>query len=155
MSFLKGRFQSQNETTFKPQLTSLVDVMTILLVFLIKSFTAEGNLVTPAEDLILPLSNSELPAKPSFSIEITRNAIISEGLTVVQIDSIRQSDSLLIAPLFNLMKVQYSRVRSSGTTPEVLIQCDKENEFSIVKQVMFTCSKAGFSEFSVLVMQEE
>ena len=33
MSFLKKRFEQTEESTFRPQLTSLVDVMTILLVF--------------------------------------------------------------------------------------------------------------------------
>jgi len=35
----------------KPQLTSLVDMLTILLVFLLKSFSVEGYLVSAATDL--------------------------------------------------------------------------------------------------------
>jgi hypothetical protein len=58
-------------------------------------------------------------------------------------------------PLFNWMKVERSRSTDISTVPKVLIQCDREIEFSIVKKVMFSCSKAGFSDFSVLVIQEE
>lgn len=58
--------------TVRPQLTSLVDVMTILLVFLIKSFSSEGSLVTPAADLVLPVSTSEETPRVRSSIEITK-----------------------------------------------------------------------------------
>jgi biopolymer transport protein ExbD len=155
MSFLEGKFAPPAETTFRPQLTSLVDVMTILLVFLIKSFSVEGNLITPADDLQLPVSTSEKPPNPSSSIEITKTAIIADGHTIITINKIIQSDSLLIVPLFNWMKVERSRSTDISTVPKVLIQCDREIEFSIVKKVMFSCSKAGFSDFSVLVIQEE
>jgi biopolymer transport protein ExbD len=42
----------------KPQLTSLIDVMTILLVFLLKSFSVEGNLISVSTDMNLAESTS-------------------------------------------------------------------------------------------------
>ncbi len=38
---------------------------------------------------------------------------------------------------------------------ELMIQCDRELPYSNVKKVMYSCSKAGFNRFSVLVIQEE
>jgi hypothetical protein len=55
MSILRGMANAEIDGTFRPQLTSLIDVMTILLVFLIKSFSVDGNLITPSDDLILPV----------------------------------------------------------------------------------------------------
>ncbi len=154
MSILKTRFETAAETTFRPQLTSLVDVMTILLVFLIKSFSDDGNIITPSEDLVLPVSSSEKRPNSPGSIEITRTAIISEGHTIVTIDKLTKSDSLLISPLYNWMRVVRSRNQSS-TGSSLLIQCDRDIEFLVVKKVMYSCSKAGFTDFSVLVIQEE
>ncbi|HEX3019763.1 MAG TPA: biopolymer transporter ExbD [Chitinispirillaceae bacterium] len=155
MSFLKDRFEQKADSAFRPQLTSLVDVMTILLVFLIKSFSVEGNLITPSQDLVLPVSSSEKLPQLRTSIEITKNAVISEGHTIVTMEELSRNDSMVIKPLFDWMKVVHSRNKNPKTVSSLLIQCDREIEFSVVKKVMFSCSKAGFIDFSVLVVQEE
>ncbi len=140
---------------FRPQLTSLVDVMTILLVFLIKSFSVEGNLITPSKDMHLPFSKSEKPPRPACSVEITRNYIMAEGKIIAPLESVKKSDSLLIPPLFSWMKIQRAKCADSLKAPDMVIQCDRDVEFAYVKKVMYTCSKAGFVDFSVLVLQEE
>lgn len=147
--------QSENSGTFRPQLTSLIDVMTILLVFLIKSFSVEGNLVTPSPDLELPVSTAEKTPRPVCNIEITRQAVNTEDGLIAGIDEIMQSDSLMIPTLFDWMILQKSELSDSTAAAEVMIQADKEVEFDIVKRVMFTCSKAGFEDFSVLVLEED
>lgn len=141
--------------TFRPQLTSLVDVMTILLVFLIKSFSVEGNLITPSPDLQLPVSTSKTPPKPTCTIEVTKEEIISEGNSITTIESIEKQDSLIIPLLYKWMNIQKAKCSDTTKINEVLIQSDREVEFNIIKRVMFTCSKAGFTDFSVLVMEEE
>jgi biopolymer transport protein ExbD len=146
---------SPDSGTFRPQLTSLVDVMTILLVFLIKSFSVEGNIITPAEDLLLPVSTSEKPPRPRCSIEITRQAVLCEGQKLESVADIAAADSLLIPSLFSWMQLQRAKATDTAEVKEVMIQCDREVEFSIVKKVMYTCSRAGFVDYSVLVLQEE
>ncbi|MBD3241437.1 MAG: hypothetical protein GF331_12685 [Chitinivibrionales bacterium] len=141
--------------TFRPQLTSLVDVMTILLVFLIKSFSVEGNLVTPSPDLQLPLSTSEKPPRRVSTIEITRSAVASEGTIIAPLESFADQDSLIVPPLLEWMRMERAKSEDTAKAQEVLIQSDKEIPFNIVKRVMYTCSKAGFNDFSVLVLEEE
>lgn len=156
---MERRYYSDNtnedEGTFRPQLTSLIDVMTILLVFLIKSFSVQGNLITPSPDLELPISISTIPPKTMLSIEISKTGVLYEGTQIVQINEFAQNDTLLIEPLYHWMILQKSKSQNPKKDPQVLIQSDKEIEFNIVKRVMFTCSKAGFIDFSVLVIEKE
>jgi biopolymer transport protein ExbD len=142
--------------TFRPQLTSLIDVMTILLVFLLKSFSVEGNLVTPSPDLALPLSSSRQPASPLPSVEITRQALLVNGNHIATLESFATADSLLIPPLYKWMTAEQAKRPADKERPEeaVLIESDRETQFHIVKRVMYTCSKAGYQSFSVLVIQE-
>jgi biopolymer transport protein ExbD len=139
--------------TFRPQLTSLVDVMAIILVFLIKTFSTEGNIVTPSSDLKLPVSTSVKKPSPHWSIEIARNAVMSEGAFVASTGTYAKQDSLLIPALLKWLE-EKRRLRGD-TSSQALIQCDREVPYSIVKKVMYTCSKAKFTDFSVLVIQEE
>lgn len=146
---------NEGGSTFRPQLTSLIDVMTILLVFLIKSFSVEGHIVTPSPDLQLPLSSSNKPPRPACTIEITQQNILSEGQIIASTSEIEQSESLLVPPLHDWMVVKRAQCADTTVAPEVLIQSDREMPFAVVKRVMYTCSKAGFSDFSVLVLEEK
>jgi biopolymer transport protein ExbD len=147
--------RDSGDGTFRPQLTSLVDVMTILLVFLLKSFSVEGNLITPAPDLELPLSTSQKPPRPTCTVEITRTAVVAEGNVLAACETFASSGSLLVPALFDWMSIQRRACADSVRVKDVLIQADRTVPFNIIKRVMFTCSKAGFSDFSVLVIGEE
>jgi len=151
-SLLQG--SGGDDATFRPQLTSLIDVMTILLVFLIKSFSVEGNLITPSPDLELPVSTADTRPKTVTTIEVTREAIVAEGEVLSRFESFILADSLTIPSLYEYMVTQ--KMKGDTTKAgEVLIQSDKEVAFNVLKRVMFSCSRAGFSEFSVLVLEEE
>ncbi len=140
--------------TFKPQLTSLIDIMTILLIFLIKSFSVEGNIITPSPDLELPVSTSKAHPKPITTIEITKNSIVSGGKTITTFEEFSKNEDMKIAGLFSYLKDKNPEGVAKDKGKELMIQSDKEIEFNIIKRVMYTCSKAGYSDFTVLVIQE-
>ncbi len=141
--------------TFRPQMTSLIDILTLLLVFLIQSFSAEGTLVTASDDLKLPLSTSVQQPKPALTVEITQKAVQSEGRILSEIDGTNKDRSLLIGNLYRFMLEKKKTVADTSRDLEVIIQCDENMPFDIVKKVMFSCSKAGFEDFSVLAVQKE
>ncbi len=156
MNIHKKKFSGSGGITdiIKPQMTSLIDILTLLLVFLIQSFNAEGTLVTPSSDLELPLSSSKKQPSPSMMIEITRDAVVAEGKQLAADASFASSADLLVPNVYSWLGQQKSRVGASAEPRQIIIQCDKEIEFNIVKRVMYTCSKAGFTDFSVLVIEE-
>ena len=123
--------------------------------FLIKSFSVEGDIVTPSGDLELPISTSDKKARQVCSIEITRNAVASEGTIIAPLETVAGADSLLVPTLFEWMRLEKAKSEDTAKANEVLIQSDREIEFDVVKRVMYTCSKAGFTDFSVLVLQED
>ena len=138
-----------NSMVCKPQLTSLIDVMTILLVFLMKSFSVEGNLITPSEDLQLPLSTSREIPVPVPTIEISLSAIMSEGELICATTLISEDDSLVLKPLS-----EWLSPRKQTNMKKIMLQADQHIPFTVIKRVMFTCSKEGFDNFTILVQQE-
>ncbi len=138
----------------KPQLTSLVDMLTILLVFLLKSFSVEGSLVTASEQLTLPESTSRVQPAVMVNVEITQSAINIDGETVTTVASLADSDTMLVAPLYDGLRQIAERTGSSGEENRLTIQCDRSIDFRIVKKIMFTCAQASFSDFSLLVNRE-
>jgi len=136
----------------KPQMTSLIDILTLLLVFLIQSFNAEGTLVTPSADLQLPLSSSKKQPSPSLMLEVTRDGVVAEGRKLAENKSFAASADLLVISVYDWLVRKKNK--TAAQQKRIVIQCDRDIEFNIVKRVMYTCSKAGFTDFSVLVIEE-
>jgi biopolymer transport protein ExbD len=138
---------------FRPQITSLVDVMTILLVFLIKNFSVDSDVVSPPPNVELPLSTSQKPAQTRCAVTITKSEIIAGDRTVASTAAVERNDSLVIEPLLAMMAAMLPScvIDSSGA---VVILCDKDVNFAVVKKVMSTCSKAGVVNYSILVLKE-
>jgi biopolymer transport protein TolR len=134
--------------TCKPQLTSLIDVMTILLVFLMKSFSVEGNLITPSQDLVLPASTSRETPEPVTTLEITGETLQSEGELIATLGPFTDEDSMVLAPLSQWLS------RRTTSSREIMLQADRRIPFSVIKRVLFTCSRSGFDDFTILVQQE-
>ncbi len=142
---------SENDGAIRPQLTSLIDVMTILLVFLIQNFSVEGNLITPSNDLTLPQSSVQNRPEMMVSVQVSEDAVMVDGEKVISISEFAESEDYMISALFDRMKIE----RGNTTEPKLMLEADRELPFNIIKRVAFTCNKAGFSDFSVLVYQEE
>src|SRR3954463_7483270 len=70
----------------KPQMTSLVDVLTVLVFFLLKNFSTEGDIITPAKNLELPFSSSKIKPENTLNIAISRKHIMAEGTPVALVD---------------------------------------------------------------------
>ncbi len=140
-----------NDSSFRPQLTSLIDVMTILLVFLIQNFSVEGNLITQSNDLTIPVSSALDKPELMVSVQISGEKIMVDNVVVATVQESAATEDFLIPALFERMKE--AKARSSET--KVMLEADRELPFNVIKRVAYTCSQAGFSDFSVLVYQEE
>ncbi|MEZ4472913.1 MAG: hypothetical protein R3F60_19425 [bacterium] len=63
-------------------LTSLLDMFTIILIFLIVSFESEDYDFRLNPDLKLPESSARSPFKPAANVAVTRAGVLVEGFLV-------------------------------------------------------------------------
>ncbi|OGJ86850.1 MAG: hypothetical protein A2268_14355 [Candidatus Raymondbacteria bacterium RifOxyA12_full_50_37] len=148
--------------TAKPQLTSLVDIMTILLVFLLKSFSAEGDIMTPAEGLKLPESTAKKKPEQALRISLAQDHLMVEGQIVLSMAQLAANEDQLIPELEQVLQQrrnttekiaeQSTKVEFKG---EVIIEADRKIHFSVLQKIMYTCGQVGFSNFSLLVLKKE
>ena len=143
-SFIGNSQIEQTDDTTSPQLTSLIDAMTILLVFLIQNFSAQGNLIMTQNDIELPRSVVKTSPLPTYTVQITESEVRVQGVAVVKNETFANSDELIIPELFEKL---------SKTEPDkrIIIEADKNLPFNIIKRVCFSCSAAGFEDFEILV----
>ena len=146
----------------KPQLTSLVDVMTILLIYLLKSFSADGEIIVTSSLLELPKSTSKLKPQSTVMLVVTKDNIVAESEPLCTISSVENSTELIIPQLNNwlekrrLMTKQienYSdRITFNGA---ITIQADIKIQFNILKKLMYTCGQQQYTTFYLAVKDKE
>jgi biopolymer transport protein ExbD len=146
----------------KMQITSLVDMMTVLVVFLLKSFSAEGDIITPSKGLTLPLSTAKKKAEMAFKVSLTTNNLLVEGTPIATIEGLSKGEDLSIPELAQLLderrkSTEKIALNSTSITfkGDVLIEADRKVQFKILQRVMYTCGQSGFSNFTLLVLKKE
>lgn len=141
-------------------LISMMDILTVLLLFLLKSYVAEGEVMVPAPGLKLPVSSAEQTPKASLIVAIDGDAIRVGPDKVASASEAMASDDPVIEEL--AAKLQELRANPDLVAPAataavdprlVTIQGDKDIEYRLLRKVMFTLSRNGFENVSLAVLR--
>jgi biopolymer transport protein TolR len=163
---LRSRFserrQGSSAVSTVLTLTSLVDLFTNLVLFLLYNFSGDASAIPSAERMKLPESLAELMPHTTLTIMITQTDIVVDGRKVAEIGPILKEDDLLIPALKKEMdyaaeRGKYFANASAGKPFEgrVTILGDKQIPFRILEKVMFTCSQSEFGQIDLAVIQKE
>jgi len=137
-----------------------MDILTVLVLFLLKSFVMEGEAVTPVPGVALPESSSQTAPRSSIVIAIFNDTVMLNGEAVATISKAVGSNDLLITPLAKRLDEtreqaqQIARLRGGDASfdGKVSIQGDRDINFSILQRVMYTCSSTGYDHISLAVI---
>jgi len=155
MGVKKGRKFGKAQQSIS--LTSMMDAFTIILVFLIKNVDTEGNLMTQAENLRLPLSTTQKTVKEvSLAVIVDAQQILVDGTPVAETVKVAKQDSLMIgAMVTELEKKREDEKKAAlakGDDPEtagnIIVQLDKNLQYDVMYKVMATCGWAGFTNIA-------
>jgi biopolymer transport protein ExbD len=143
-------------------LTSLVDLFTNLVLFLLYNFSAEGSSIPSAERMRLPESLSQQTPRTTVTIMVTQSDIFLEGKRIIDTAAVLNTEELLIPDLKKELDYEAERGKYfSGLTPDkafdgrITILGDKHIPFRLLEKVMFTCSQAEFGQIDLGVLRKE
>lgn len=142
------------------RLTSMMDILTVLLLFLLKSFVVDGEVITPVPGVNLPESTSDTSPRSSVVVAIFDDNVMIDGVVVAKVSRVVNSDDLLIEPLAEHLDtarekiIEIARRRGSEEefSGEVAIQGDRDISFAILQRVMYTCTVSGYGDISLAVI---
>lgn len=147
-------------------MNSLMDIMTIILVFLLKNYGDEPIKVI-GEDLKVPQSTTELTPEDMTTITISKKAILVNNSKAVDVKSgaVDKSQkkggeaSLIIQPLFDelqeAIKKKKRETKLLGQTyePIATIIADQGTPYRLLTEVMYTAGQAELSQFKFAVVR--
>jgi biopolymer transport protein ExbD len=156
-------------------ITAMLDIMTIILVFLLKSLGESAGSVPQSDDLQIPTSvmKSE-PSQDGVVVTVSKSQILvgdNRVLTLPSRESMVQTgvgasnkrngpNDLYITPLGNALatarktdKLVRQKKGLDASTSEAIIIADKSTPYRLIVEVLFTLGQNEFGRYHLMVMQ--
>jgi len=142
----------------KMNLTSLMDVFTILVFFLLVNSGSVEVMEAPKE-MTLPESRIEAKPRETVVIFISKDEVLVQGKVVALVDDILNGEPAAIDPIMSRLAELKENIVGPSTqvvagSQEVTILADKSVPFTVIRQVMTTCTGEGYENVSLAVIQK-
>ena len=142
----------------KMPLTSLMDVFTILVFFLLVN-SGSVEIMEAPRDVSLPVSNVETKPRETVVIFVSPENVLVQGKLVALVSDILDgkdgATDPITAQLATLKEsVIGDRTAAVAGSEEVTILADKSVPFSVIKTIMSTCTNEGYEKVSLAVIQQ-
>jgi biopolymer transport protein ExbD len=151
-------------------ITAMMDMMTIILVFFLKNFATTSTNVNLTPDLALPSSSSQIEPHQAVAITVTAKGILVENDEVASVKRGRVDASVkrdgengfFISPLYEMLDKHQRRLKkleelSGGGQPfrgEIIVIADKRTPYRLMSEVIYTAGQADFNKYRLLVLQK-
>ena len=148
------------------KLTSLIDMFTIILVFLLKSYSGVEFNVQISKDLHLPTSISQKLPTDTVILTVAKNAILVDGAALARVNENFEvegvsSEETGIPILTSVLKAKYASYsrqaqgRKEGFKGDVTVQADRSIPYRLLKRVIKSAGDARFANFKLMAFKEE
>lgn len=139
-------------------LTSLMDVFTILVFFLLVN-SSNSEVLEPPKKITLPDSVVETKPKETAVIIVSQDSVTVQGEVVALVEEIKNSKRDAITGISNKLEELKSNVIGVSTkaiseSREVTILSHKTVPFKVLRKIMSSCTFAGYEKISLAVIQK-
>lgn len=146
-------------------LTSLMDIVSIIVIYLLKSYASDPVVISPAAGQKIPLSTADSAIQDGIPVFVTQRGITFGDKKIVSMTpegDIETSavNNHLIGPLFDAMAEEVDKAKTLGENTgkpwegRAIIVGDQELKFSVLVDVMYTAGRAEFSQYSFCVIRK-
>jgi len=149
---------SRNKVTIpKINLTSLMDVFTILVFFLLVNSGQSEILDTPKQ-VQLPESVVESKPRETVVIFVSAEEVVVQGQTVISMAEVLATQGSIEPISARLAALQGTVIGRStqviAASQEVTVLADKDIPFDVIRRVLSTCTSQGYTNISLAVVQK-
>lgn len=149
------------------QITSMADVFTILLVFLLKSYATGAVSVTPSKGMLLPEAQAADLSSESLKVEIGEGFVQIDGHTAAGLQAFRfepkdiqaNGSSSALTQVFEHERKKQLLIARANTDvkvdPKVLIIADQRVPYITLKSVLASAALHGYTDFKLAVAKRE
>lgn len=138
-------------------LTSLMDIFTILLLYLLVN--QSDTPLEPPKDVKLPDSIVETKPRETLVVTVNADQVIVKGEPVVSMADVLEGKGIIEPIRERMVEIRESSLglgteEEEDKSTEVTIMADRKVHYSIMKRVMASCTAAGYTKISLAVNQK-
>ncbi len=136
-------------------LTSLVDMFTIIVIFLLMNFSANGEVLYMSKDIKLPDAYHGAMIERAPVIAVSADAVTFDGRMLLSTSDLEKGDVLNVPELEDVLrdeKRRYEQIHANDPDHPfrglVNVQADRRIPFKVIKRIMFACNQSGFANIN-------
>ena len=146
-------------------ITAMMDMMTIILVFLLKTYAASAIMLTQSEDIKPPISSTRAVPKDTVAVTITTQDILVGDRVVVTLENgqvpARLLDGRLVKPLDQALRHEVDKLKtiaarnpSAPFSRELSVIGDRKIPYDLLLTVLYTAGQAELENYRFVVLQK-
>jgi len=140
-------------------LTAMIDMFTVIVIYLLQSFSASGELMLIQKNIKLPEATQSEPLNERGPvITLFQNTVLVEGEQLAVLSDLEENDPG-IPPLQT--RLHEIRDKEASLTPQdpnkpyeghIIIQADAGTDFQLVRKTIFSVNDAGWTHLQFAVL---
>ncbi len=152
-------------------IVAMMDMMTIILVFLLKSYQASAINVNLSEQLTIPQSTTQLHPQENITVTLsTKEVAVNErrvvdvqgGLIPASAKEGGRADAFYVGAIYDALRKEVEKQKTIARynkdapfTGRVNVVADKRIPYRTLMEVLYTAGQAELGEYKFLVMKNE
>nr|WP_289622911.1 biopolymer transporter ExbD [Alcanivorax sp.] len=153
-----ARHHGRHKMVATLNLTSLMDIFTILLIFLLVNNNNAAKLPED-QDIQLPESTAQELPNDVLIIQVSATNVIIDGRKIADTQAVKVQEERTVDALVEELKFRASRALAVNPEDEreVMIQADRDVPYAVIKKLMRSCMETPYTKvaFAVLKVAEE
>ena len=170
--------KSKRGVTAILSLTAMVDMFTVLVIFLLQNYSATGEILYMPKEIVLPKANRVNELKPSLVVTVSSKEILIDRTPVATFDEVKNSVEWTIPNLRDQVKVILEKAKAEQEAKlqnkvrnvvdktlgkdvddpnawrKVTLQADKNIDYLTMKKVMYSIYEAGCGPINFAVSKD-
>ena len=152
-------------------IVAMMDMMTIILVFLLKSYQASTLNVNMGADLTIPVSSTQLQPQENITLTISMNELtvndravlpLERGLIPPRYKDGRKAEAFYVGALHEALRKEVEKQKyiaqynkNAPFSGRVNVVADKKITYRALMEVLYTAGQAELGEYKFMVMKNE
>ena len=159
------------------QITSMADIFTILLVFLLKSYSVSAIDIDVGKEIKLPVASGGTESVEAMKVQVTETGITLEGKPVLKFEHYKPNSREItsegtmpeLVKAFKREREKQREIASAavkqGEKPDdavkrnfdskLLVIADKKVPYHLLKNVLASASELDFTDFKLVVVNAD
>ena len=152
-------------------IVAMMDMMTILLVFLLKSYQASTINVNMGEHLAIPISTTQLYPQENITLTVSMNEVAVNDRKVMALESGAipaaakeggKADAFYVGAVYDALKREVDRQKyiaqynkSAPFSGRVNVVADKKIAYRTLMELLYTAGQAELGEYKFMVLKAQ